>query len=466
MFTISVTDISAQSRNHIVELLNGFLSIPRTSPTLLPQIDVKPVTPQEIKFIESPDMLIIGAEIYDNDPAELLRIRKIFPDTFLFGHSKNDTEDFQSLEKISQSGVDDVFGSEINASTFLRKILLLSKKQQAASNGTLILVDSGKGGVGKTSIAAALGSMFASAGKKVGIIDLDFESQDLTRFLHVRPFINEHLQLLLSQGRPLVDDSVKQCFIQNDTGIDCAPPVQEIEGLFDARSGVFRVFFSFLQAVDALYDIHIIDTAHVRGSLLKTLYRVADAIVLVVDNDPASLHASVSRARCIQESMSHATMLRIIENRSSKKKLHSELVKQEFLLASSVSEECWITRSIPEISKLGMWPGSGATFFELGNASTKQALVEVAASLGFTIESRINNLIPLSELSKQTARYVQSIRLLSQKVTLPSFPWSRGAKALAPTVTKPRQDDFLPIAMALPLIGGVSINPISTGAEN
>ena len=72
---------------------------------------------------------------------------------------------------------------------------------EAWSQAQLILVDAGKGGLCVTSVVAGLGDALAAHGKRVLTIDLDMETQDLSRFLQTRPFVNENLQLLLEEQR-------------------------------------------------------------------------------------------------------------------------------------------------------------------------------------------------------------------------------------------------------------------------
>ena len=51
----------------------------------------------------------------------------------------------------------------------------------------------------------------------------------------------------ITNERSMTEEAVTQCFMQSEGGIDCAPPPQEMESLFDSRSNVFRTFFSFLK---------------------------------------------------------------------------------------------------------------------------------------------------------------------------------------------------------------------------
>ena len=48
-------------------------------------------------------------------------------------------------------------------------------------------------------------------GKRVILVDLDFETQDLSRFIQARPYINENLQTLIDQTAPVTSDTVKEC---------------------------------------------------------------------------------------------------------------------------------------------------------------------------------------------------------------------------------------------------------------
>jgi MinD-like ATPase involved in chromosome partitioning or flagellar assembly len=281
-------------------------------------------------------------------------------------------------------GADDVWPHDAAPAEFLRKLVLLSRKVQKAKSGKLIVVDGGKGGVGVTSVAAGVAEALFAAGKRVLLVDLDSQTQDLSRFLQTKPFVNENLQLLLEQGRPVTQESVEQATApiwQGESGFSCMTPVSEQEGLLDPRSSFPRVFMNVLEVVDSLYDCVVVDLASTQGALLRTLYRVADRVVFVVNGDPAALYSSVDRLSRIRGAIAPDTQILVVENGTARAGLSHALLHQEFCRAARLSPEEWLEGGLPYCRQGARWPASGGTLTSLASAGLRSAMNRLLVSL-------------------------------------------------------------------------------------
>lgn len=393
MFTIVVTDRTAQSRTRLYELVHNYYKSYKNSSLLLPSLNVRPVPINELKFIERADIIIVGEEISKSDVDEFSRIRRSFPDSFIISEVSKEKDTLETLEEYIKLGADDLISEHHNSSEFIKKILLLSKKQKTKQGGLLILVESGKGGLGVTSFTAALGDSLATQNKKVVLIDLDFDSQDLTRSLRVRPIINEHFQLILNNNRPVCEDSVAQCCFkvwEDDSSLMIIPPPTESEHLYDSRGSSFRSLFNFLQHVDQKFDITIVDVGSARGSLLRTLEKVADKILLVINNDPSALHAGIEKARKIYENLSPRSSLSVFINNQFLSGLPYHFIKNEFLSSSSLPESVWTNTELPNCVKAGSWAGSGSTMKTVGGRNFRISLTKLISQLNISDSTVIN----------------------------------------------------------------------------
>ena len=58
-------------------------------------------------------------------------------------------------------------------------------------------------------------------------------------------------------------------------------------------------------------------------------------------------------------------------------------IEAELEPVHKLGERPWRLPAVPVDEKAALWPGSGKGFYRLGSRSTKLALEEIAASLGF-----------------------------------------------------------------------------------
>ena len=376
MLKVVVVDVTAEARNSLVELVSQFLNSQLHDLNFIPRVSLQPLSPQELKFYGTPDICIVGDVLVTKDLTELRGIRKLLPGTPIMVRTSPALENLSSVEQLARMGADDTITSTMSGAEFLRKLVLLARKSGKARNGKLILVDAGKGGLGVTSVVAGLGDALAAHGKRVLTIDLDMETQDLSRFLQTPPFVNENLQLLLEEQRPITQEFVEQCVSQvwddEDLLFNLAP-CQETDAVYDPRSSYARSLLSVLEILDATYDAVIVDMAGVRGAILRTLYRVADRVVYLVSNDPASLYACVDKLVRVRGWMAADAELCVIENTVQKNGLSNKLLRQEFTRASKIQEIHWANAALPWSSQGARWPGSGGTLFSQGSPSTRKA---------------------------------------------------------------------------------------------
>lgn len=382
MLKIFVVDRSADSRNRIIDSINSFLHSEAAEKELLPRINVKPVSFQELKFHSSPDLLIVGEELVSFDLTQLGEVRKLAPNAPIIVRIDDTLNHISTIEQLARFGADDVMPTYISAQEFLRKVILLTRRNKVKKIGKLIVVDSAKGGVGVTTVAAGLADALVGQGKRVALLDLDFDTQDLSRFLQAKPFVNENLQLLLDKQRPVTQEFVEHCLVKvwQDSELYCMPPIADCEQIYDLRSGYSRNFLSILEILDSEFDCVVVDAACARGAWTKALYLTADKVVLVVNNDPATLYASVDKITKIRAAAPSVEVV-VLENAALKSGLPSKLLRREFNRAAKLSESFW-AESLPYCKQGSRWPGSGSTVLSQAKESLNSGFISLLEKLG------------------------------------------------------------------------------------
>jgi len=282
-------------------------------------------------------------------------------------------------------GVDDILTEEISSRSFLQKLILLSKRAGPEHQGRLIVVHSGKGGAGVTTLAAGIADTIVDTGKKVILVDLDYETQDLSRFLQVRPFINENLQSVIDQSTLITAESVRECLTQvwaDEPNLHMLTPFPETSEVYENTGRLIRILLSVFEQLDLLADCVIIDAGAASGPLLEMLYRIADRVIYTVTNDPAALYASVDKIRKLRSLMGQTADVVLLENHTSSSGLNGKMLIDEFNRATGFKTCNWAADSLPYTKKGARWPGSGATIGKQGGEEVDFALRELGSKLG------------------------------------------------------------------------------------
>jgi flagellar biosynthesis protein FlhG len=147
---------------------------------------------------------------------------------------------------------------------------------------TRIAVTSGKGGVGKTSLAVNLAVALARLGHRVGIVDADFALGNVDVVLGLTP--EDHLGAVLSGTRDL-----RAITLDGPSGVRVIPAgsgVRALTSLDDA------MWVRFVQAIrDASHDLDflIFDTATGIADNVLDVVGLADHVLVVTSYDPASV---------------------------------------------------------------------------------------------------------------------------------------------------------------------------------
>ncbi|MCB0329631.1 MAG: AAA family ATPase [Bdellovibrionales bacterium] len=384
MLTIHALERNAEERESLISWLQHLLHEDTPDIEFIPRVDLRPVSPDEIKFHGTPDICIVGPNILEEELTQLGKIRKLLPTTPIIAVTTARLEGLAQIEQIARLGATDTLSQSDSAATLLRKLVLLSKHKAEKKGGKLIVVDSGKGGIGVTSLAAALAEVSALEDKKTVLVDFDFETQDLSRFLQVKPYFNDNLQLLLLGQRPITQEFVEQCVVQiweDHGGLYHLPPPADSEVLFNRKDPAFRTILSILEVLDKTFDTVFIDLAGVSGPLKRALYRSADDVIFIINNDPASLYASVDQISKATSWISPETGFKIVENFPLPIGLKSKFLRTEFLKAAGLNDNQLANKSIPYCKNAFRWPGSGISAYSHANQKFKKAIYSLLADL-------------------------------------------------------------------------------------
>jgi len=150
------------------------------------------------------------------------------------------------------------------------------------ARGRVIAVTSGKGGVGKTSLAANLAIVFARYHKRVLLVDTDLSLADVDVMLGIQPEFNLYHVLF---GRKRLRDII----LDHPSGVRIIPASSGVEEMSNIPTDKLEVFFNELRALDSETDITIIDTAAGISQNVLHFLTAAPEIILVTTPEPPAI---------------------------------------------------------------------------------------------------------------------------------------------------------------------------------
>lgn len=191
----------------------------------------------------------------------------------------------------------------------LRNIVKQQKSPRHISR--VITVTSGKGGVGKSSIAVNLAIAFSRLGKRVIILDADFGLANIEVMLGIRPKYN--LADLMFRGKNLSD-----IITEGPENIGFISGGSGIQELTNMTKDQIIYLIGKLVELDDMSDIIIIDTgAGITDSVLEFL-AASSEVILVATPEPTSITDAYALLKTLNRKSDFSiddTVIKMIANR-------------------------------------------------------------------------------------------------------------------------------------------------------
>lgn len=188
------------------------------------------------------------------------------------------------------------------------KMKMLKEK---APSARVIVVTSGKGGVGKTSLSVNLALQFREQGKKVVILDADFGLANVEIMLGIRPQHN-FADLIFN------DKSIEEIITEGPMGVGFISGGSGVQDLVNLDRANLKKLIAKLVKLDSLYDVIIIDTgAGIADSVIEFVLSSPE-VLLVVTPEPTSITDAYSLLKAVnrkEEFKRDQKSIKIVANR-------------------------------------------------------------------------------------------------------------------------------------------------------
>jgi len=145
-----------------------------------------------------------------------------------------------------------------------------------------VLVTGGKGGVGKTTVAANLGVDLARAGRRVLLVDLDLGLANVDVVLGLSPTARLDAAL---RGEVAVQD----CIVEGPAGVHVLPAASGEQAMTALEEAGRERLFELLEEVAPGYDVVIGDSAAGVGADVLAFASAADRVLVVTTPDLAAM---------------------------------------------------------------------------------------------------------------------------------------------------------------------------------
>ena len=263
----------------------------------------------------------------------------------------------------------------------LMQIFECGRQSGRTSDGRLVVITQAKGGLGATTLAAALGEAAGEDGRKVLLWDLDIESKDLSRGLLVGPQQASVVTSWVSGAREISRESLN----------DALAPLAETSGLLpppDSLSAGME-YLSQIESLDLArtvvslarvsHDAIIVDTGGRMCPLAGALMRLADTVLVLVDDSTLGISAIPAFVTGLTPYLLSMDKLRFV---CAGTKVGTAQIARRADPEMKYPAICWELPAIPADSAAGAWPATGKTLFSCGTARTRRALATIARGVG------------------------------------------------------------------------------------
>lgn len=352
---------------------------------------------QSISSINPADVLccFIGSGCYSELEDAIERVRSCFPKIPIAMVLENEVYAAEAVSIRRSFGVKVMpLGDLAQIAGFLIDSESQSLKEKGTQGTGIFAIAQLKGGVGATSVTAALAACWARHGLTVAAIDLDDVNPQLTEWARVGSTQRSALAQFLKRGE--VPASRLNEIVSPVEGYDgrlvvVGQPEQYRDGfhykadVLEGAPSSSHFLPSLVRVLRSEFDVVVIDLGRSWGVSTFSVFPICQQVLLVTDDDGMSVRRTLDGfQRLLLESddpdefnLTHWSVLLNAHSGKliSPKDLAAEIQDMELLPSDST------LYTIPFTEKGRQWGAPGQSLFELADEETRLTITRIAHSL-------------------------------------------------------------------------------------
>lgn len=353
-------------------------------------LDLKVKLVNDVDYAErvsEADVVVLGSGLGDKGVGIARQTHTIAPWVQIVMFVTDNVYGGGAFRAAQQAGVRKVFPDSASPLDFLQELVAIHsdfRKEGRTHEGRVVLIAHAKGGVGATSIAAALAEVCSVFNRRTMLWDLDVETRDLSRSLTVNGEEARVVSSWVNGSRDISRESLRDALIPISSDVSVLMPPDRFAESMDlvCHADGMGIAQRIVDIARVLFDVVLIDSGGRMGPAVGGLVRSADVVLLVIDDTVLGLTAVDLYLSFIKSLVGSTDKLCFLVNPYSGAFTSIDQIAADLEPAHQLGESPWRLPPIPNDPKAALWPGSGRTLYSMGQKGTRQALENIARGLG------------------------------------------------------------------------------------
>lgn len=340
-----------------------------------------------VQRVGEADVLLLGSGLGERATAIARQAMSVVPWLHIVLFVTDEAYGGGAFRAAHSVGVRKVFPDSASPLDLLQELVAIHaefRKEGRAREGRVIAVTHAKGGVGATSIAAALGEVCSVFSRRTMLWDLDVETRDLSRSLTVNGVEAKVVSSWVNGSRDISRESLKDALIPISSDVSVLMPPDRMAESMDlvCHTDGMGIVQRILELARVMFDVIIVDTGGRMGPATGGLLRNADVVLVVIDDTILGLTAVDLYLTFVKTLVPSTDRIVFLVNPYSGALLGVPQIAAELEPVHHLGDLPWRLPPVPNDPKAALWPGSGRTLYSMGQKSTRVILERVARELG------------------------------------------------------------------------------------